>query len=135
VTVVLALAGLFGYYYLTDSSGRSGQERAKDAGLHVLDTAKDTAAGGAIKTRLTAALGMDASRLLHVWYDDGKVLIYGLAPAGVDEPRIRGLLSDVPGLSSVEILIQPRPDYVTAALSGGGAPPATGGQSAEKKAP
>lgn len=123
-TVLLGLVGLFGYYYLTDSSSKSGQERATDAGLHVLDTAKDTAAAGAIQTRLTAALGIDATRLLHVWYDDGRVIVYGLAPAGMDEQRIRSLLSDVPGLTSVEILVQERPDYVSGAASAGGPPPA-----------
>lgn len=126
-TVVLALVGLFGYYYLTNSSGKSGQDRAKEAGLHVLDTAKDTAAGGAIKTRITAALGMDAARLLHVWYDDGRVIVYGLAPAGIDEARIRSLVGDVPGLQSVEILVQTRPDYVVI----GGA----GSAGAEEKKP
>jgi hypothetical protein len=122
-TVLLGLVGLFGYYYLTDSSGKSGQERAKDAGLHVLDTAKNTAAGGAIQAALTTALGMDATRLLHVWYDDGRVVVYGLAPAGTDEKRIRTLLSEVSGIKSVEILIQERPDYVSVATGAGNPPP------------
>ena len=134
-TVVLALAGLFGYYYFTDSSNRSGQERARDAGLHVLDTAKDTAAGGAIKTQLTAALGMDAARMLHVWYDDGRVIVYGLAPEGFDEQRIRALLSGTPGLTNIEILVQPRPGYVSSEYRGTGLGPASGEKSPETRQP
>lgn len=111
-TVVLALVGLFGYYFLTDSSGKSAGERAQDAGRHVFDTAKDTAAGGAIKTKLVAALGMDATRMLHVWYDNGQVVVYGLAPKGLDAEKIKALVHDVPSLKSVDVLIQERPDFI-----------------------
>lgn len=135
-TLVLGLGGLFGYYFLTDSSGKSGQERAKDAGMHVLDTAKDTAVGGAIKTSLTAALGMDGASLLHVWYDDGKVIVYGLTPPGIDEERLRGLLKDVPGLTTVEILIQPRPEYVSDRTAPSAQPPASpNGHAARERKP
>lgn len=119
-TIALALIGLFGYYFLTDSSGKSAKERAADAGRHVLDTAKDTAAGGAIKTKLIAALGVDTMRLIHVWYDNGQVVVYGLAPTGVDADRLMSLVRDVPGLKHVEVFVQERPAYVGSAA----APPA-----------
>lgn len=121
-TVGLALVGLFGYYYFTDAGGTQG-ERAEKAGMRVLDTAKDTTAGGVIKTRLTAALGLDAARLVHVWYDDGHVIVYGLAPESVTADGIRSLVKDIPGVKEIEVLIQARP-----ALTPGGttteAPPA-----------
>ncbi len=115
-TVVLALVGLFGYYFLTDSSGKTAGERAQDAGRHVFDTAKDTAAGGAIKTKLVAALGVDATRMLHVWYDNGQVIVYGLAPKGLDPEKLKALVQDVPGLKGVDVLIQERPDFVGATV-------------------
>lgn len=134
-TVVLALAGLFVYYYFADSSGRSSEERARDAGRQVLDTARDTAGGGAAKAQLTAALGMDASRMLHVWYDDGRVIVYGLAPEGVDEQRIRSALANVPGVSSIEVMIQPRPGYVSSDSSGHGQSPPPAGPLPENRKP
>lgn len=119
-TVVLALVGLFGFYFLTDSSGKTAGERAQDAGRHVFDTAKDTAAGGAIKTKLVAALGLDATRLLHVWYDNGQVIVYGLVPHGLEADRVKALVQDVPGLKSVDVLIQERPGFVGSGAAAAG---------------
>ena len=109
VTVVLAGAGLFGYYFMTDRSERPAGEKARDAAGHVGDLAKDTGAAMVVQARLTARYGIDATRFVHVHYDDGAVIVYGLAPVEMKADEVTEIVKVVPGVSSVDVRIGERP--------------------------
>lgn len=115
VTTVVAGAGLFGYYFLTDATGRSTADKAKDAGMNVVSDAKDSGAAMLIQGRLMTAFGMDAMRLVHVYYDDGHVIVYGLAPESLDAAAVEKTVQELPGgVTDVQVLLQPRPALVHA---------------------
>lgn len=109
VVVCVGLAGLFGYYYLQDSSGRAVGDKAADAMRSVGDKVRDEGVAGVVKVRLASKFGMDATRFVHVHYDEGKVLVYGLTPAAVTAEQLKAEAQQVPGVSSVEVLIATRP--------------------------
>lgn len=112
-TTIVAGLGLFGYYFLTDSTGRSATDKAKDAGMNVVSDAKDSGAALLIQGRLMTAFGMDAMRLVHVYYDDGHVIVYGLAPESIDVDAVEKTVREIPGaVSDVEIMLLPRPASV-----------------------
>lgn len=112
VFVFLAAAGLFTYFFVTDRSDRRDSERASDALRKVGDTAMDQGMAGAIKGRLAVAYGLEGSRFLHTWFDNGKVLVYGFAPADVTNEQIVGRVLEMPGVREVEVLVLPRPAYL-----------------------
>lgn len=109
VTALLIGGGLFGYYFLTDRSGASATDRARSAVGQVGDLAKDTGEGLMVQARLTARWGMDAMKYVHVYYNDGAVIIYGLAPAHVKGDELSVAAREVPGVRTVEVLVQERP--------------------------
>ena len=110
----LGLLAMFGYFFVTAPANQSGTDRAKDAAVRLGDTVKDQGAASVVSARLKAGLGLDGSRFLHVYYDDGAVLIYGLAPADVTAERLTSLAREVPSVTSVEVQILPRPEYLNA---------------------
>lgn len=113
LTVILAGGGLFGYYFLTDRSERPNGDKARDAAVQVGDAAKDTGAAVLVQARLTARFGMDAMRYLHVRYDDGAVVVYGLAPRHVAADALVETVRAIPGVTSVQALIHELPESMT----------------------
>ncbi|MFN0136786.1 MAG: BON domain-containing protein [Phycisphaerae bacterium] len=109
VTVVLAGAGLFGYYFVTDRTDRPAGEKARSAAGQVGDLAKDTGAGMVVQARLTARYGVDATRFIHTHYDDGAVVVYGLAPVEMKADEVAEIIKAVPGVKSVDVRIGERP--------------------------
>lgn len=109
VVMCLGLAGLFGYYYLQDSSGRAVGDKAADAMRSVGDKVRDEGVAGMVKVRLASKFGMDATRFVHVHYDEGKVLVYGLTPAAVTAEQIKAEAQQVPGVTHVEVQVSTRP--------------------------
>ena len=113
VTAV-ALAGLFVYFYTSRSEGVSRSDKAKQAALDVGDAIRDKGVAGLVDMRLKTKFGLDATRFVHTHYNEGNVLVYGLVPANVDLQLLLDEAAKVPGVAAVELLIQPRPDYITA---------------------
>jgi osmotically-inducible protein OsmY len=124
VVVCLGLAGLFGYYYLQDSSGRAVGDKAADAMRSVGDKVRDEGVAGMVKVRLASKFGLDATRFVHVHFDEGEVLVYGLTPAAITADQLQGEAQQVPGVTSVQVLISTRPAEFDAAAPAPGAPPA-----------
>ncbi len=110
-TVALGLLGLFGYFYAT-GSGEHGNERAREAAWQVGGTVKDQGVQQMVWARLAAKYGLDGARFLHVHYHEGKVLIYGLLPAGAAPQQLAGEVDELPGVREVEVQTLPRPAYL-----------------------
>lgn len=110
---VLALAGLFVYFYTSRSDEVGRCDRAKQAALDVGDAVRDKGVAGLVDMRLKTKFGLDATRFVHTHYNDGNVLVYGLVPADVDPQLLHDEAAQVPGVATVELLVQPRPDYIT----------------------
>lgn len=112
--VALGLLGLFGYFFVTASNRQSNAERAKEAMGQVGDTVRDQGVAGLVRARLATSLGIDGARFLHVYFDEGKVLIYGLLPPGVSEEELVAPVRVLPGVEQVEVRVVARPEYAHA---------------------
>ena len=125
----VSLVLLFGYFYATNKSDAPQVEKAKQAALDVGDAVRDKGVAGLVDVRLKSKFGLDATRFLHVYYDEGRVLLYGLVPEGLDVETLASQADQVPGVETVDVIVQPRPAYVGSPQSGTGAdtPPATDG--------
>jgi hypothetical protein len=121
--VVLGLVGLFGYFFLAASPERSSAEKAKEAALNVGDAVRDTGVAGLVDVRLKTKFGLDTTRFLHAHYNDGRVIVYGLVPAAIDQQALMDEAAQVPGVEEVELLVHPRPDYVVPLKGIGGSEP------------
>lgn len=111
---VVALAGLFVYFYAANSAEVSRSDKAKQAAIDVVDAARDKGVAGLVDMRLKTKFGLDATRFVHTYFDEGNVVVYGLVPADVDVQVLHDEAAKVPGVTAVELLIQPRPDYIAA---------------------
>ncbi len=113
--VAIAVLGglvLFGYFYTTSRKELPRTERAKQAAVDVGDAVRDKGVAGLVKARLVTEFGLDATRFLHVYYDEGGVVLYGLVPADVDQQALKDEAAKVPGVSTVALLVQLRPDCI-----------------------
>jgi osmotically-inducible protein OsmY len=133
--VAVGLVGLFGFYFLTDSSERSHADKAKDAALQVGDTVRDKGVAGLVQVRLATQFGLDATRFLHVYYDEGRVVVYGMAPESLDLEKLRTEVSKVSGVSEVEVLVNTRPAYIEPLKGFGSGEQAPGETEAETSEP
>jgi osmotically-inducible protein OsmY len=120
--VLVVLLGLFGYFLLTDTSGRTRGEKAKDAAVRVGDTVVDQSVAAAVRVALLGKFKHDA-RFLHVYHADANILVYGLLPATVSVEDVTAVARKVPGVEQVEVLVRARPAYVGAEGSGADAEP------------
>jgi len=123
----IALVGLFGYYFVTDTGKQSKVERAKSAAAQVGDTVRDKGVASLVDVRLKAKFGLDATRFLHSYYDNGRVVVYGLVPDGIDLARIHEEALKVTGVREADVFVSPRPAFITPlkALPAKSAPAAT----------
>lgn len=112
MVVLLGGLGLFGYFYATSSDQTSKGARAKQAVRDVGDAVRDKGVAEMVELRLKAKFGLDATRFVHAYFDDGRVVVYGLAPAAVDSAMLSAEAAKVPGVKAVETLVQARPDYI-----------------------
>ena len=110
--VVVGLFGLFAYFYLANSAESTRSEKAKQAAREVGDAVRDKGVAGLVDVRLATKYGLDATRFLHAHYDEGRVVVYGLVPAEMDLQELADEAAKVPGVTDVELLVQPRPDYI-----------------------
>jgi hypothetical protein len=110
---VVVLGGLFAYYYFTDSSGKSGAEKAKAAAERVGDNVVDHTVAGAVRAKLASDFGVEAARFLHVYFDEGTIVVYGLAPQAVSPESIRSKVAAVPGVKTTVVRVLPRPAEMT----------------------
>jgi hypothetical protein len=111
---VLALTGLFVYFYTANPADVSRSDKAKQAAIGVGDAVRDKGVAGLVDVRLKTKFGLEATRFLHTHYDEGKVIVYGLAPSDADLQGLHDEAAKVPGVIAVEVLVQPRPDYINA---------------------
>lgn len=111
--LALALAGTFAYFYVSDGSGRNSTDKLTDAAVQTGEVARDQAVAALVRARIVADVGLQTSRFLHVWFQDGKALIYGLAPEGVEPSRIASAARQVPGVQDVDVQVMPRPAYLS----------------------
>jgi osmotically-inducible protein OsmY len=111
--VILAGLALFGFYYLRDKSERTAGDKARDAGMHVLDTAKDAGHGAVVKSALVARFGMEPMRFVHVHSDQGRVVLYGLVPASVAAADMEAAVKGLPGVGELHVIVSSRPDFLT----------------------
>lgn len=134
---LVAGIGMFAYYFVTDRSGKPDGERATSALQKVGDAAVDQGMAGVAKGRLAVSLGIEGSRFVHTWYDEGKVLVYGLAPAGANVEQIIADLKQIPGVREVEVQILERPAYLdlpSDTATHATEPPASSGGAAQTRA-
>ncbi|MFQ5805192.1 MAG: hypothetical protein ACE5I3_01940 [Phycisphaerae bacterium] len=103
---------LFGYFYAANRSEVSRTEKARQAAKDVGDAVRDKGIAGMVQARLLTKFGLDATRFLHAHYDEGRVVLYGLVPADIDQQALIAEAEQVPGVSVVEVVVQPRPDYI-----------------------
>ena len=115
---VLGFVGLFGYFYVTNSTDMSGTEKAKDAIARVGEKFLDEGIASAVAVRLKGKFGLGATRFLHVYHDAGTVTVYGLAPAGITAERLETEARGIPGVKNVQVLLQPLPEYLLATAAG-----------------
>lgn len=123
--VALALAGMFGYFYFTGDAGRSAGEKLADAARQTGDAAADQGMAAVVKARISVAVGVSLARYLHVWYDDGKALIYGLYPEGMNPDVLSKAARDA-GAKEVDIRVAPRPMYLDGSTPAPAPPPGHG---------
>jgi osmotically-inducible protein OsmY len=109
----IALLLLFGYFYASNRANVSRSEKAKQAASEVGDTMRDTGVASLVDIRLKTKFGLDATRFLHAYYDGGRLLLYGLVPASVDQKLLVAEASQVPGVKTVDVRVEIRPDYIT----------------------
>lgn len=107
------LLALFGYFFLNEPQNKPGEERARQAALRVGDLVLEEGQAGVIRMNIVANYGIDAARFLHVYCNNGRVLIYGLAPEGVTPDALVQIARQIPNAQQVEVLVLPRPGYVT----------------------
>jgi hypothetical protein len=111
--LVVAGIGLFGYFYLSNPEpDLTPSEKAKQAAVDVGDAVRDKGVASLVEGRLVAQFGLDATRFVHVHFDEGRALIYGLVPANIAPQALADEAAQVPGVTSVELLAHPRPDYI-----------------------
>lgn len=122
VLAAVCLLGLFGYFYMNDSSGRTNKQKAKDAVVHVGDTVRDQGVASLVSVRLTSKFGLEATRFLHTYYDDGHVLVYGLLPQTVSADAVRDEAGKVVGVKQVDVVVSPPPAFVNGTPAEAGAP-------------
>lgn len=111
----VALIGLFGYYFFTDHSDRDNMAKAKEATRNAMDAVRDKGAASLVSVRLTATFGLDATRFLHVHYDNGHAVVYGLAPESLSSEAVVDLAKKVAGVTSAEAILEPLPESLRAA--------------------
>lgn len=124
VLAAVALAGLFVYFYAAQPAEISSSDKAKQAAREVGDAFRDTGVAGLVDVRLKTKFGIDATRFLHTYYDNGHIILYGLVPGSIDQQTLHDEAAKVPGVIDVQLLLQPRPASIKAL------PSLTGGQSA-----
>jgi hypothetical protein len=108
----LALAGLFVYFYTANRADVSRSDKAKQAVIEVGDAVRDKGLAELVDVRLKTKFGLDATRFLHTYYDEGRVVVYGMAPVGIDLQALHDEAAKVPGIVTAEVLVQTRPDYI-----------------------
>ncbi len=111
VLVLLGLAG-FGYFYLTSDGAGSRTDRAKTAARNLGDAVRDKGVAELVEVRLKTKFGIDATRFVHAFFDEGHVVVYGMVPAGIDPGALQSEAAKVPGVSDALVLVQPRPDFI-----------------------
>lgn len=110
----LGAVALFSYFYLTTSAEKSRTERAKEAGMQIVEASKQQGVAVLVQSRLAAKVGIDTMRFVHVHMEGNKALIYGLLPANVAPETLAEAARECPGVTEVELMTHARPDYVTA---------------------
>lgn len=110
---VLGLLGLFGYFYFTGDKTKPKTERAQEAAVQVGETVRDRSVAGMVSVQLASTLGTGPSRFLHVFFEDGHALVYGLVPETVASEDVAAIARGVPGVRSVKVLVHPLPADVT----------------------
>jgi osmotically-inducible protein OsmY len=139
--IAMVLVGglvLFGYFYATSRTELSRTEKAKQAAKDVGDAVRDKGIASLVQGRLLTKFGLDATRFLHAYYDEGRVVVYGLVPAELDQQALIDEAAQVPGVSQVQLLVHPRPAYIAALkpiIGGTPAPQSESGAEPPKPSP
>jgi hypothetical protein len=113
----VCLLGLFGYFFLSNNSAQSNKEKAKSAAVQLGDTVRDQGVAGLVGVRLKSKFGLEATRFLHTYFDEGRVLVYGLLPESVSAESVREQAAKVVGVTEVEVLVAVRPAFVDGAAA------------------
>ncbi len=119
---VLGFGGLFGYYFLRDRTAADATGRARSAAGQVSGTVVSEGIEGLVNARLLAKFGYEQVAFLHTHFTEGKVVVYGLAPAQISADALRAEAQGTPGVKEVEVLIGVRPDYVKTIFAGDAVP-------------
>jgi|GEM_PF-2605251 len=109
----LAAAGLFVFFFASNSDDVGNADKAKQAALDVGDAVRDKGVAGLVDLRLKTKFGFEATRFLHAYFDQGAVVVYGMAPESLDSEAIRAEAAKTPGVDAAEVLIHPRPASIT----------------------
>jgi len=108
----VGLLGLFGYFFVTAPEAPDSTERAKHAAGQTKDVVVEQGVAGLVRAQLIAEYGLDGARFLHVYSNDGHVLIYGLLPRGITGAALSAGAQRVPGVRTVDVQAVVRPAYV-----------------------
>lgn len=114
-TTLLTGVGLFGYFYFTDRSDASAAEKARRAAGHVGNVVVDQGIAAGVSALLKANLGTGQARFLHVFNDDGRVVVYGMADAGLSDEAIAEIAAKFPGVKKVDVRLVQLPDSLQSA--------------------
>lgn len=117
LVLILVVAGLFGWFYVRSDSTQDSGRRARDAAGEIGDVVMDKGMAGLVHARLVTKLGYESAAFLHVYHDDGRVIVYGLLPETVDPQVVIEEVSSTPGVKAVELLVQPRPAGMVSVIS------------------
>ena len=111
-SIALGLLGVFAYFFATAPGEQGTGERARQAAVETKDAVVDQGVAGLVRARLMRKYGLDGARFLHVYFDDGKVLVYGLLPPSATAEQIAGEADEVPGVREADVQAVPRPAYL-----------------------
>lgn len=114
-TTLLTGVGLFAYFYFTDRSDAPVGEKARRAASSVGNVVVDQGIAAGVSGALKATLGTGKARFLHVFNDDGHVVVYGMAAAGVSDKAIAEVARKFPGVKHVEVRLTQVPEHMQSA--------------------
>ncbi len=113
ITVLLLLGlGGFAYFYFSADVSGSRSDRAKAAAKSLGDAVRDKGVAELVEVRLKTKFGIDATRFVHAFFDDGHVVVYGMVPDGLDTGALQAEAAKVPGVSDATVLVETRPGFI-----------------------
>lgn len=111
--VVLVAIGLIGFFYVKDQRNVPPSDKARAAVTSAGQVVVEEGVALGVRGQLVAALGREATRFLHVYNQDGHILIYGLLGPSPSIEVLEAEARKVPGVKDVQVLVIARPETLS----------------------